>query len=100
MPDPQDSSQETPEDPPPRAETDEDEKTIIRAGLVPDTHEGGYQANLKPARKDLRSFPTQTPPESFKLHHNVDGSVSLEHPAVTIRILAPSYSRTENRGLC
>ena len=97
MPDRQDSSQETPEDQPLRAVTladvrayiaaaDEDEKSIIRTDLAPDTLEGRYRANLKPAQKDLRSFPTQTPPQTFHLHRSPDGSVSLEHSAVTIRI--------------
>ena len=90
-------SQETPEDQPPRAVTladvqayiaaaDEEERSIIRADLAPDTREGGYQANLKPAWKDLMSFPTQAPPQIFHLHRSPDGSASLEHSAVNIKI--------------
>ena len=89
--------QEEPQDLPPRAVTlsdvreylaaaGEEEQAVVHADLAPDTREGGYQANFTPVRRELRSFPTQTPPQSFEMHRNPDGSVSLEHHAITIRI--------------
>ena len=81
---------EVPEDLPPRAVTlqdvrdylaaaGEDERTTIRADLMPDMHEAGYQARLIPAR---RSFSTQTPAPSFTMSQNPDESVTLEHSSI------------------
>ena len=65
---------------------EEEERAIVCADLAPDTREGGYQANLMLVCRELQSFPMETPPQTFNLHRNPDGSVSLEHHAVTIRL--------------
>ena len=86
--------QEEPEDLLPRAVTLSDVTAYLaatgkeeRAVVCADTREGGYQANFMPVRRELWSFPTQTSPQSFEMHRNPDGSVSLEHHAITTRIL-------------
>ena len=92
-----DEPQDLPQDLPPRwvtlddvrdylAAAGEEEIAIVRADLAPDTQEGSYQANFAPVRKELRSFATQTLPQNFVMHQYPDGSVSIEHPAITIRI--------------
>ena len=62
----------------------EDEPATIRADLMPDTHEAGFQPCLTPAR---RSFSTQTPAPAFSMSQNPDGSVTLEHPSIHSRVL-------------
>ena len=62
----------------------EDQRALIRAELAPDTREAGNQATLLPAP---RSYPTQTPPPSFIMSQNPDGSVTREHASIHIRIL-------------
>ena len=63
---------------------DKEEKALIRAELAPDTREATRQADLLQAR---RSFPSQTPPPTFSMSTNPDGSVTLEHTSIHIRIL-------------
>ena len=50
---------------------DEEEQALIRAELTPDTREAGTQAALLPARR------SQTPPPTFAMSTNPDGSVTL-----------------------
>ena len=69
---------------------DEEEWTLIRAELTPDTREASTQAALLPARK---SFPSQTPHPTFSMFQNPDGSVTLEHTSIHIRILHPLTRR-------
>ena len=62
----------------------EDEWALIWVELAPDTRKASHQATLTPAR---RSFPTKTPLPSLVMFQNPDGSVTLEHASITIRIL-------------
>ena len=91
----------TPEDLAPRAVTlqdvrdylaaaGEDEWALIWAELAPDTREAGNQATLLPPSC---SFPSQTSPSSFTMSQNPDGSVTLEHTSIHIRILDPLAHR-------
>ena len=66
--------------------TDEDERALIQAELVPDTREARNQTTLLPAR---RSFLSQTLPSSFTMSQNPNGSVTLEQTSIHIRILYP-----------
>ena len=52
----------------------EDKSATIRADLMLDTREAGLQARLTPA-------------PAFSMSQNPDGSVTLEHPSIHIRIL-------------
>ena len=63
-----------------------EERELIKVELSPDTREATTQVAMCPAR---RSFPTQTPPPTFTMSNNPDGSVSIEHSAIHIRVLDP-----------
>ena len=68
----------------------EEEWTVIWAGLVPDTREASKQATLLQA---CRSFPSQTAPPTFTMSQSPDGSSTLEHTSIHIRILDPLTHR-------
>ena len=63
---------------------DEEEWAIVKAELTPDTREATTQVAMLPG---CRSFPSQTSPPSFTLSTNPDGSVTLAHSSIHIRIL-------------
>ena len=62
----------------------EDDRALIHAELSPDTREASHQTSLTPAR---RSFLTQTTLPAFVMSQNPDGTVTLEHSSIHIRIL-------------
>ena len=69
---------------------DEEEQAIIRAELTPDTWEATTQVAMLPGR---RRFPSQTPPRVFTMTSNPDGSVTMEHSSIHIRMLDPLIHR-------
>ena len=64
----------------------EHKQALIRAELTPYTGEASNQATLLPAH---RSFPSPTPPSSFTMSQNPDGSVTLEYIPSTSRFWTP-----------
>ena len=66
----------------------EEELEQIRVELTPDKREVVVQVAMCPGR---RSFPTR--PSTITMSTNPDGSLSIEHSAIHIRVLDPLIHR-------
>ena len=75
----------------------EEEQEQIRVELTSDIRNSAAQVAMYLGR---RSFPTQTPPSTFTMSTNPDGSMSIEHSAIHIRVWTLSSAETEAVCVC